>query len=258
MDFEDISVSIVDDAVGHVQLQRTAAKNALRNKTLKEIQTALQDFESNDAIRCVVISGHETVFAAGADIKEMSALNPISSLLNERAQYWKTIRNFSKPLIAAVNGYALGGGCELMMHCDIVIAGDNAAIGQPEINLGIIPGAGGTQRLVRTVGKPLAMKLVLSGELINAQQALSAGLITEVCAKEVTVSKALALAAKIASKSPLALRVAKQAILSSFEQSLEAGLELERQSFAILAASEDREEGIQAFLEKRKPQFTGK
>ena len=190
--------------------------------------------------------------------KEMQALDPVSSLSNPRAEYWKAIRRFPKPLIAAVNGYALGGGCELMMHCDLVVAGDNALIGQPEINLGIIPGAGGTQRLVRAVGKSRAMKMVLTGEPIKADAALAAGLVAEVCPRETTLARALELAGKIAAKSPLAVSLAKEAILASFEVPLEAGLELERRAFAVLAGSKDREEGIAAFMQKRKPKFEGR
>lgn len=257
MNLTDIKVSI-DNKVMHICLTRSEARNALRNQTLSEITSALEKAEQDDAIMCVVISGDNKVFAAGADIKEMQALNSISSLLNIRASYWKRIREFTKPLLAAVNGYALGGGCELMMHCDIVIAGDNALIGQPEINLGIIPGAGGTQRLVRTVGKSLAMQMVLSAEFINAEKALEAGLVAEVCPRETSLERTLEIAYTIAKKSPLAIRLAKQSILSSFEVPLETGLELERRAFAILASSEDREEGINAFLEKRQPNFTGK
>ena len=258
MSYEDIKVDTSDDGVVHIQLIRIEARNALRNQTLAEIAQVLGESEINDQHKCVVLSGSESVFAAGADIKELQALDPISSLGNKRASYWKVIREYSKPLIAAVNGYVLGGGCELMMHCDIVIAGENALIGQPEINLGVIPGAGGTQRLVRVVGKPLAMKMILTGEFINAKKALEAGLVAEVCPKEVTLNRAMNIAKTISRKSPLAIRLAKQSVLSAFEIPLESGLELERQLFAILAASEDREEGINAFLEKRNPEFKGK
>lgn len=258
MPYSDIKVSSSIEGVTEIQLIRAEARNALRNLTLKEITQVLDESRDDDSVKCIVITGSETVFAAGADIKEMQKLNPVDSILNKRATYWKTLKEFPKPLLAAVNGYALGGGCELMMHCDIAIAGDNALFGQPEINLGIIPGAGGTQRLVKAVGKPLAMKMILSGEFISAKQALDSGLVAEVSPKEVTLKRTLEIAKKIASKSPLAVKLAKDSVQNAFEVPLEAGLELERRSIAILAASEDREEGINAFFEKRKPIFKGK
>lgn len=257
MPFSDITLTNPHPHVLQIQLIRAEARNALRNQTLNEIADALQIAGRDESARCVVVCGSERVFAAGADIKEMQSLDPVSSLQNVRASYWKTIRDFPKPLLAAVNGFALGGGCELMMHCDIVIAGDNAQIGQPEINLGIIPGAGGTQRLVHAVGKPLAMKMILAGEFIDAARALDAGLVADVCPREVTLSTTLKLAQKIAAKSPLAVSLAKSSVLNAFEVSLETGLELERRAFAVLAGSKDREEGINAFLEKRPAEFKG-
>ena len=258
MSYSDIKVRVVEENVLLIELTRTEARNALRNQTLAELAEVLAHHHNKPEIRCVVVTGNERVFAAGADIKEMQALDPVASLSNVRAEYWKTIRHFPQPIIAAVNGFALGGGCELMMHCDIVVAGDNALIGQPEINLGIMPGAGGTQRLIRTVGKSMAMKMILTGEPISASQALDAGLVSEVCPREMTLNRALQLAQKIAAKSPLAITLAKGTILSAFEVPLEAGLELERRAFAVLAGSEDREEGICAFLEKRQAEFKGK
>ncbi len=258
MTYSDLEVSTEHAGILLIRLTRAEARNALRNQTLAEIADALAQCQQDDAVRCVVITGSESVFAAGADIKEMQALDPVSSLSNPRAEYWKALRCFPKPLIAAVNGYALGGGCELMMHCDLVIAGDNALIGQPEINLGIIPGAGGTQRLVRAVGKSMAMRMVLTGEPIKADAALAAGLVAEVCPREMALARALQLAEKISAKSPLAVALAKEAILASFEVPLETGLELERRAFAVLAGSKDREEGIAAFMQKRKPKFEGR
>ncbi|HIL20610.1 MAG TPA: 2,3-dehydroadipyl-CoA hydratase [Candidatus Thioglobus sp.] len=254
MTYKDIKVTS-NEGVTLIQLARSNSLNALRNLTLEEIASVLQNSEKNDTDKCVVISGSESVFAAGADLQEMQKLSPVSSLLNIRSDYWKIIRQFSKPLLASVNGYALGAGCELMMHCDIVLVGDNVRIGQPEINLGIIPGAGGTQRLVRTVGKSLAMKMILTGEFINAEKAVESGLASEVCPGEVTLKRTLEVAKKIAEKSTLALKLAKEAILNAFEAPLELGLEHERKAFAILAASADREEGISAFLDKRTPKY---
>ncbi|HCY62475.1 MAG TPA: 2,3-dehydroadipyl-CoA hydratase [Oxalobacteraceae bacterium] len=256
--YQDILVDQPQEGILLITLNRPDARNALRNNSLREIADALRAADDDSEVRAVVITGGEKYFAAGADIKEMAQLGPIEALTDVRPQYWKTIAAFSKPLIAAVNGYALGAGCELAMHVDIVIAGAGAKFGQPEINLGTIPGAGGTQRLVKTVGKPLAMKMVLSGEMIDAPTALASGLVAEVTEDDKTLTRALALAAVIASKSPLATRVAKEAVLRSFELGLEAGLNLERKSFSLLAASEDRREGIAAFLEKRPAKFTGR
>lgn len=256
--YQDIQVEEIKDGVMMITLNRAEARNALRNNTLAEIVDVLKIAESDTSIRVVVLTGGPKIFAAGADLKEMEKLNAIDTLLDIRPEYWKGIASFSKPLIGAVNGYALGAGCELVMHMDMVVAGENAKFGQPEINLGLIPGAGGTQRLIRTVGKPLAMKMVLSGEMIDAKTALTAGLITEVVDDTESLPRALALATTIAAKSPLAIKLAKEALLRSFEMGLEAGLAFERKSFSLLAASQDRKEGIAAFIEKRPAQFSGK
>lgn len=257
-DYQDILVEHRQPGILLITLNRPDARNALRNDTLREVSAALAAAAGDDAIRVAVIAGNDKVFAAGADIKEMARLGPIDALTDVRPQYWREIAAFPKPLVAAVNGYALGAGCEMAMHADIVIAGAGARFGQPEINLGTMPGAGGTQRLIRTVGKPLAMKMVLSGEMIDAATALAAGLASEVVDDDKTLERALALAGTIAAKSPLAVRLAKEAMLRSFETGLEAGLNLERKSFSLLAASEDRREGIAAFLEKRQAAFNGR
>ena len=256
--YTDIQLDQVNKGVLCITLNRPTAHNALRTQTLAELAVALNDASENELIRCVIITGGPKVFAAGADIKEMADLDAIGVLKNKRPEYWANIRDFKKPMIAAVNGFALGGGCELAMHADIIIAGDNAQFGQPEINLGIIPGAGGTQRLIRTVGKALATKMVLAGEFINAQTALSSGLVAEITLPELTLERATKLAQLIASKPPLAVQLAKEALLNSFETSLSSGLEFERKAFVLLAATEDRNEGIAAFMEKRRPQFKGK
>ncbi|HEY4318894.1 MAG TPA: enoyl-CoA hydratase-related protein [Herbaspirillum sp.] len=241
-----------------ITLNRPDVRNALRNQTLSEIAAALLEADADATVRVAVISGGDRIFAAGADINEMARNDAVGTLLDVRPQYWKIIAAFTKPLLAAVNGYAYGAGCELVMHADIAIAGQGARFGQPEINLGAIPGAGGTQRLIRTVGKPLAMKMVLSGEALHAEAALAAGLVAEVTPDDQTLERALALATTIAGKSPLALKLAKEAMLKSYETGLEAGLQMERKSFSLLAASDDRREGIAAFKEKRPALFTGK
>jgi enoyl-CoA hydratase len=255
--YSDIVVDPPKSGVQLIRLSRPEAHNALRTVLLGELADALSIAAQDDQVRVVVITGSEKVFAAGADIKEMAELNPVGIWKDKRPQHWNSIKAFSKPVIAAVNGYCLGGGMELAMSADIIIAGEDAQFGQPEINLGIIPGAGGTQRLIRSVGKSLAMKLILSGEFIKAREALSAGLAAEITPPELTLKRATALAETIASKSPIAVRVAKEAILAAYETPLSQGLELERKAFLFLAATEDRQEGIQAFMEKRPPQFKG-
>ncbi len=256
--YEDILVSGVESGVLTIRLNRPDAYNALRTQLLRELADVLDTAAADDQVKAVVLTGSDTVFAAGADIKEMASLDAVGVMNDPRPTFWRRIALFPKPIVAAVNGFALGGGCELMMHCDIVIAGDNAQFGQPEINLGIIPGAGGTQRLIRTIGKSMAMQLVLSGEFISAQQARSFGLVSEVTIPERSLERATQLAKKIATKPPIAVRLAKEALLKAYETTLDSGLNLERKAFTLLAATEDRNEGIAAFMEKRKPNFTGK
>ena len=256
--FENILVEIPRPFVRLITLNRPQQLNALSASLLGGIVDALGLAANDEAVRVVVITGGEKVFAAGADLNEMAAREMATSLFDERSQHWQAIRGFSKPLIAAVNGFALGGGCELAMMADIILAGDSARFGQPEVNLGIMPGAGGTQRLARAVGKSLAMKMILAGEMIDAKTALAAGLVAEVVPHEVTIERALALARTIAAKPPIAVRLAKEAVLKSFDMTLEAGLDFERRAFAILLATEDKREGVAAFLEKRKPEFKGR
>ncbi|MCW8891286.1 MAG: 2,3-dehydroadipyl-CoA hydratase [Sedimenticola sp.] len=255
--YSDISVDTPSQGVQLIRLNRPEAHNALRTALLGELADALTEAEQDDQVRVIVLTGSEKVFAAGADIKEMAELNPVDIWKDKRPQHWNGIKAFQKPIITAVNGYCLGGGMELALCADIIIAGENAQFGQPEINLGIIPGAGGTQRLIRSVGKSLAMKLILSGEFINAREALAACLVAEVTQPELTLKRATELATTIASKSPVAVRIAKEAILAAYETPLSQGLELERKAFLFLASTEDRQEGIQAFMEKRVPQFKG-
>ena len=233
-------------------LNRPQARNALNNALLEQIAQALEVAQQDETLGAVVITGNERFFAAGADLKEMASRDMPATLNDPRPQLWARIERFNKPLLAAVNGYALGAGCELAMLSDIVLAGDNARFGLPEITLGIMPGAGGTQRLIRSVGKALAYKMVLTGEAITAEQAQQAGLVADVhpCA--------LNLAARIAQHAPLALQAAKTALRQAHELSLTHGLQQERQLFTLLAATEDRQEGINAFLEKRPAAFKGR
>lgn len=257
-DTADIVVTHPAERVMQLALHRPEARNALRTQTLRELANALAQAVDDPAIGAVVITGDERYFAAGADIKEMAGLGPIDILMHERGKLWRSIAAFPKPLVAGVNGYALGAGCELALCADIIVAGGSARFGQPEINLGLIPGAGGTQRLTRLVGKPLAMKMILTGEPIDAASALAAGLVSEVVPPERVVERAVAIASVIAAKPALAVRLAKEAVQRAYELPLSEGLDAERKVFALLASSHDRNEGIAAFLEKRPPRFQGR
>jgi enoyl-CoA hydratase len=230
----------------------------LRTQTLAEIAAVLAEAAADEGVRVVVLTGGARSFAAGADLREMQPLGPIDILLHERQRHWKAIAAFPKPLIGAVCGHALGAGCELVLCCDLVVAGANAQFGQPEVNLGLIPGAGGTGRLARTCGKALAMQMVLTGQPIDASRALAAGLAGEVHEPERALERAVEIAVSVAAKPPLAVRLAKEAVLRAFEVPLSEALAAERQAFALLAASDDRNEGIAAFLEKRAPVFRGR
>lgn len=246
------------DRVLQLTLNRPAARNALNNALLAQLASELETAASDSGIAVCVITGNERFFAAGADLNEMAEKDLPATLNDARVHLWARINAFNKPLIAAVNGYALGAGCELALLCDVVIAGDNARFGLPEITLGIMPGAGGTQRLIRSVGKSLANKMVLTGESITVQQALQSGLVSDVYPAALMLEYALKQAALMARHSPLALQAAKQALRQSQEVPLQAGLAQERQLFTLLSATEDRREGIDAFLQKRSPVFKGR
>ena len=250
-------VSEPGEGVRLLTLNRPKQLNALNTELLTLLAAALEAADADADVKAVVITGGSRVFAAGADVAEMAGNDMVGMMASERPGLWARIGAFSKPLIAAVNGFALGAGNELVMQADIVIAGETAKFGQPEVGLGIIPGAGGTQRLLRIVGKSLAMKLVLSGELLSAKEALGAGLVAEVTIAEMTEERAVKLATTIA-KPSLAVKLAKQSLLNAYETTLQAGLAYEQQAFVSLAATDDRNEGLAAFLEKRKPQYTGK
>jgi enoyl-CoA hydratase len=247
-----------DGPLGIVTLNRPKQLNALNWELVGELGDALEAFDRDDAIRCVIITGSgERAFAAGADIKEMAGATPVT-MLTGAFEGWARIRRVHKPLIAAVNGYALGGGCELAMHCDIIIASENAQFGQPEINLGIIPGAGGTQRLARALGKYLAMEMVLTGRNFSAAELHRVGLVSRVVPVGELMTAARELGMQIAAKAPIAVRLAKESINAALETSLEEGLSIERRNFCLLFATEDQKEGMRAFVEKRPPEFQGR
>ncbi len=237
--------------MGIVQLHRPEALNALNPDLMQELVSALENFDADDTIGCLLLTGGETVFAAGADIKRMAEASPIDMLLTDDLAVWDRIRLIQKPIVAAINGYALGGGCEVAMMCDLIIAGEGARFGQPEISIGVIPGAGGTQRLTRAVGKTKAMELILTGRPFKAPEALEMGLINKIVPNDQTLTEAKAMAKNIAEKPAVAVKLAKAAILKSFETPLESGLDYERKLFYLLFASQDQKEGMKAFMEKR-------
>ena len=254
---EFILVTQARPGVSLVTLNRSAKRNALSIALMGELASVLDYAAADDGVRCVVITGDENAFSAGADINDQLERGLDSVFSDERLDAWRTVERFPKPLMAAVEGYALGGGCELALLADIVIAGETARFGQPEINIGIMPGDGATQRLARSVGKSMAMKMILSGEMIGADEAKAIGLVAEVTAPGKAVERALDLAAAIAEKSPIALRLAKEAVLTAFETPLATGLEIERRNLALAFNSDDQKEGMRAFVEKRKPLFRG-
>lgn len=244
--------------VGYIQLNRPKALNALCDGLMADVSKAVDDFERDPNIGAIVITGSEKAFAAGADIKEMTNLTFQECYTGNFLSHWDRITRARKPTIAAVNGYALGGGCEVAMMCDIIYAGEKASFGQPEINLGTIPGAGGTQRLVRAIGKSKAMEMILTGERMTAQDAERAGLVSKVYPVDQVVSKAIELGEKISEMSKIAVALAKEAVNAANELSLERGLVFEKRLFHSTFATEDRKEGMTAFSEKRKPNFKDK
>jgi enoyl-CoA hydratase len=244
--------------VALLRFNRPKQLNALNGAVMDALCSALEELDRDDAIRVLVVTGNERAFAAGADIGEMAGASPIDMLRTNRIAQWDRVRRIGKPVIAAVAGWCLGGGCELAMALDLIVAAESARFGQPEINIGVIPGAGGTQRLTRAVGKSVAMEMILTGEPIDAREAHRLGLVARVVPNELVVEDALALAAKIATRSPLALRLAKEAVNAAYEMSLTDALAHERRLFYLLFASEDQKEGMAAFLEKRDPNFTGR
>jgi enoyl-CoA hydratase len=243
--------------VALIRLNRPAELNALNRQLMAEVSSTLRRLDEEDTVRVIVITGNEMAFAAGADIREMAGKSAIEMLEADQFATWDKIRQTKKPVIAAVSGFALGGGCELALMCDMIVASETAKFGQPEIKIGTIPGAGGTQRLTYAVGKALAMELILTGRFLSAHDAYTRGLVNKVVPEELYLEEALALAKDIAAMSPVAVRLAKDSVNRSFETSLSDGLQAERKNFYLTFASQDQKEGMQAFIEKRKPVFKG-
>jgi enoyl-CoA hydratase len=244
--------------VGVVLMNRPKQLNALSGELMGAVVGALQELDADPGIRALVLGGGERAFAAGADITELAAGTPITLYENRRIDQWDKIRDLRTPVVAAVSGFCLGGGCELAMLCDLIVASETAKFGQPEINLGVLPGAGGTQRLTRAVGKAIAMDMILTGRMIGAREALGLGLVARVVAREAWLDEAKRVAGEIAAKGPIAVRLAKEAVDQAFEVPLSAGVEFERRAFYLARASEDATEGLTAFVEKRAPDFKGK
>ncbi len=257
-DFANLIVERLDGGVGLIRIHRPERRNALNQATMEELRVAMTAFDVDEAIGCIVLTGDERSFAAGADVTEMDGKGVADMLGSYRFQQWEALRALATPLVAAVSGYALGGGLELAMLCDMIVASDTAKLGQPEINLGIMPGAGGTQRLTRQLGKYLAMEVVLAGRLLTAEEALAHGLVNRVTPADETLPAAVELARKVASRAPLAVRMAKSAILEAQDAPLERGLAFERHSFYLLFGTQDQKEGVRAFLDKREPRWTGR
>jgi enoyl-CoA hydratase len=247
-----------EEPIALVRLNRPEQLNALSDELMGELVARLEELDRDAAVRCIVLAGSERAFAAGADIGEMAEAGAIDMYYARRVERWDVIRKLWTPLVAAVSGYCLGGGNELAMACDLVVASETARFGQPETGLGLIPGAGGTQRLTRAVGKATAMDVVLSGRLLDAREAERAGLVARVVAKEAWLDEAKRVAHEIAAKGPVAQRLAKEAVNRAFEASLEMGLDHERRLLYLAFASEDAREGLRAFVEKRKPEFGGR
>ena len=246
-----------DDAVAVLTLNRPDALNALSDELMETLVSTLQELERDDEVRCIVVAGSDKAFAAGADIGELARSSAIELYYQRRIERWDTIRGLWTPLVAAVSGYCLGGGCELALACDLIVASESATFGQPETGVGVIPGAGGTQRLTRVVGKAVAMDVILSGRFLTAQEALAAGLVARVVGEGEWLDEAKRVAAEIAAKAPIATRLAKEGVDRAFEGPLQLGLEYERRLLYLAFASEDAKEGLEAFMEKRKPEWKG-
>jgi enoyl-CoA hydratase len=255
---DDLVLVEHDDPIGVVLLNRPKQLNALSDELMNALVGALRELDGDEAVRCIVVGGSERAFAAGADIEQLARASPVEMYYQRRVDRWDEIRTLWTPLVAAVSGFCLGGGCELAMACDLIVASETAKFGQPETGLGLIPGAGGTQRLTRAVGKALAMDVILSGRFLSASEARRAGLVARVVAKEAWLDEAKRVARDIASKGPVAIRLTKEAVDRAHEGPLTLGVEYERRLLYLALASEDAKEGLTAFLEKRKPDFKGR
>jgi enoyl-CoA hydratase/carnithine racemase len=255
---EIVETSVDEFHVALLRLNRPQARNALSPEMMERIAAELERLDPDPDVRCVVIAGSDEIFAAGADIKAMAARTLPEALYHPSAAFWRRLAGVKTPLVAAVTGFALGGGCELALACDMIVADEAASFGQPEIRLGIIPGGGGTQRLARAIGKQRAMEYVLTGRRFDAPTAHAWGLVNKVAEQGHCLDEALALARTVAERPPIATRLAKQAVLTAEETTLSAGLEAERRMFELAMATEDRVEGMRAFLEKREPDFKGR
>ena len=247
-----------DAPIAVVRLNRPEARNALSDALMDELVAALSELDADGDIRCIVLAGDERAFAAGADIAELAAATAVELYQAPRVARWDAIRKLQTPLVAAVSGWCLGGGCELAMTCDLIVASDTARFGQPETGLGIIPGAGGTQRLARAVGKALAMDMVLTGRILTAHEALATGLVARVVAREAWLEEARRVAGEIAVRAPVAQRLAREAVDRAFETGLDSGLDFERKALYLAFASDDAREGLSAFVEKRRPEWKSK
>lgn len=248
----------IEPFIALIELNRPKELNALNLQLMGELRDTLKELDEDNDVRAIIITGNEHAFAAGADIKQMANKSAIDMLMIDQFSTWDQIRKTKKPIIAAVSGFALGGGCELAMTCDMIIASESAKFGQPEIKIGVMPGAGGTQRLTKAIGKAKAMELVLTGRFISGEEALKHGLVNKVVPVEMYMFEALQLAKEIATMSPVAAQLAKEAVNRSFETHLDEGLHFERKNFYLTFASEDQTEGMKAFVEKRRPEYKGK
>lgn len=257
MDFIKVNLKY-EKHIALIELNRPKELNALNLQLMGELRDTLTELDQNDEVRVIIITGNEKAFAAGADIKQMADNSAVDMLKIDQFSTWDQIRKTKKPLIAAVSGFALGGGCELAMTCDMIIASETAKFGQPEIKIGVMPGAGGTQRLTRAIGKARSMEMVLTGKFISGEEAVKYGLANKVVPVEMYLKEAVKLAKNIASMSPVATRLAKESVNRAFETHLDEGLHFERKNFYLTFSSEDQTEGMRAFIEKRKPDYKGK
>ena len=255
---EPLILSETDGHVGIIRLNRPKVLNALNPQLMTQLADQLEAFDKDDDISCIVIAGNERAWAAGADIGDMAKQSAIDMYERDQFATWDRMKRVKKPMVAAVRGYALGGGCELMMLCDVIVASETAQIGQPEINIGVMPGAGGTQRLTKAVGKAIAMDVILGGRFLSAKEALQHGLVSRVVPAEHFFTEAMRVAQQLATKPLTALKIAKEAVLKAHDSNLSEGLEYERKLFYLLFATDDQKEGMSAFVEKRKPNFKGR